>query len=94
VVVRDEIQGRFGRATALYHLHPEVVVRTDPDDSQCMHLDLPERRHALLRVVQGHASVRPATWHPKFGCTIDNQCVVVEFAGRTTEVLISWWNEP
>lgn len=93
VVVLDEIHGRFERATALYHLHPDVIARRDPVDSRCIHLDLPEGRHAFLRVPQGRASVRPATWHPEFGRSIDNFCVAVEFADKAAEVTISWRNE-
>lgn len=93
VVVRDEILGHFGRATALYHLHPEIDARADPVDTQCIHLALPEGGHALLHVRHGRASVRPATWHPEFGLSIDNLCVAVDFTGRAAEVKISWRNE-
>jgi uncharacterized heparinase superfamily protein len=93
VVVSDEIQGRFGCASALYHLHPDVVAHTDPVDSQSIHLDLREGRHALLRVPHGRASIRPATWYPEFGRSVDTRCIVVEFAGKTAEVQMSWWDK-
>jgi hypothetical protein len=75
---------------AHYYLHPDVTARQDPVDRTCIHLGLSDGRSALLRVSCGRARVSPATWHPEFGCCIENRCVVIEFEGPTAEVEISW----
>jgi uncharacterized heparinase superfamily protein len=93
VQIRDDVIGRFQHAAAHYHIHPDVIVRPDRNDAQRLQLDLPDGKRASVRVQRGSLSFCASTWHPEFGRSVDNQCIVVDFAGGSAEVVISWTDQ-
>jgi uncharacterized heparinase superfamily protein len=89
--VEDAVSGRFGEAVARFYLHPDAHPRLEGDGVQ---VDL---AGGSMRVrCEGAASVtlEPASWHPAFGRTVPNQCIVAAFSGATTLVTdITWQDE-
>ena len=73
VEVRDEVRGA-GRAEGHWHWAPGLEISAI---NPCtVRLD---DRHALTVATEGAAwSVDRTTWHPEFGCSLRNQCLVVE----------------
>lgn len=89
--VEDAVSGRFGEAVARFYLHPDAHPRLEGDGVQ---VDL---AGGSMRVrCEGAVSVtlEPASWHPAFGRTVPNQCIVAAFSGATTLVTdITWQDE-
>lgn len=89
--VEDTVSGRFGEAVARFYLHPDAHARPD-GDAFLIHLD----GDAMRVRCEGAASVtlEPASWHPAFGCTVPNQCIVAAFSGARALVTdITWQDE-
>ena len=88
--IEDAVSGRFGEAVARFYLHPDAHPRLARDGVQ---VDLDG---GSMRVrCEGAASVtlEPASWHPAFGCTVPNQCIVAAFSGATTLVTDIIWQD-
>jgi uncharacterized heparinase superfamily protein len=93
LIVEDRVSGRFGRAEARFHLHPGVVVgaiASRGDGSSTVTLTLPEGQRVGLAAERGHLAVTPATWHPEFGRTEPNACLVVRLDGAVARVRLDW----
>ena len=90
VVVRDCIEGRFRHAEAHYHLHPEVEATMDDQTLGQVNLVLVNGRTASVSTAHGRISIQPSSWHPRFGLSIPNRRLRIEFTGDTLETRIRW----
>jgi uncharacterized heparinase superfamily protein len=89
LVVRDAVSGTIRSAQARFHLHPMIVVhRTARDD--VVQLGLPGGRMIAFSVDGGRLHQRRTTWHPEFGVSQPNVCLVVDFTGSTLRTEIRW----
>lgn len=88
LVVRDRLEGRFNRAEARFHCHPEVSpVLQGPRQGE---LILPDGRRLVLAIEGGEAHVEPASWHPRFGESLPSQCLVVAFTAPICFTTFRW----
>jgi uncharacterized heparinase superfamily protein len=87
ITIADTVQGTFRKAEALLHFHPECKVR---GSDKTFRVDLPAGRHLDIDIAGGQAVVHPGTWHPEFGLSINNQCLIVSFAKSQVETTLSW----
>lgn len=88
LLIRDEVTGAFGMAELRFHLHPEI-------SSQ-----LAGERQAILKMPGGGAVVmgmegarlhlEVSSWHPGFGVSQTNVCVVGVLEGAKTMTRIGW----
>jgi uncharacterized heparinase superfamily protein len=87
--IDDRISGSFSSAKAHLFLHPQVGVRPLADGA--MMLTLAAREIARVSF-EGAASVdvAPTTWHPRFGVTMPNLCLVARFSGPTLSTQVCW----
>jgi uncharacterized heparinase superfamily protein len=87
--IEDRITGRCACAEARLFLHPEVSVRNAPHGELILVLAGSE----IARVAcEGAASlaVQPASWHPQFGVSIPNHCLVARFSGTSLATRVRW----
>jgi uncharacterized heparinase superfamily protein len=87
--IEDRITGRCDCAEARLFLHPDVGVRVAPGGEMI----LSAAGGDIARVAcEGAASVvvQPATWHPRFGVSMANRCVVARFSGATLTTRLQW----
>jgi uncharacterized heparinase superfamily protein len=87
--IEDTVSGRFARAEALFHMHPEIVARA----SRRHGIDVCGPAGLLASVdFDGALSVeiRNGTWHPGFGLTLPNQHAAVQFAGDLLVTKVAW----
>ncbi len=86
--IDDRITGRFTAAEARLFLHPQLHARPTPDSVSVM---LGTREIASVRF-EGAASVvvESATWHPRFGVTLPNFCLVARLSGATLATQVCW----
>jgi len=90
VVIQDDITGVFGRAEARFHLHPDVEVDTKFLDEGQVNLQLPQGGWVDFSVEGGVIHLDSTTWHPGFGISVPNVCVVVTFRQSKVTTSISW----
>lgn len=88
LTVVDRIEGAFRQAQARFHLHPDVAVSATADTGA--ELVLPDGRRMRMSVEGGSVRLERTTWHPEFGRTVPNQCLVVELAGSLLRTEFQW----
>ncbi len=88
LVVEDTLEGKYQRAVAHWHFHPDVQV--EQVAAERFRLTLPNNQVAVLSLSDATAELQGSTWHPAFGCSISNQKLSVEFAGSVLETRIKW----
>ncbi len=90
LLVEDSIDGAFETAQSRLHFHPSVAVSVDPDGARgtCR---LPDGC-ALTWHAEGHrsAQVEASTWHPAFGQSMPNSCLVLDWNARRCTIQFHW----
>ena len=88
--IDDTITGRFESAQARYHLHPEVTVQQLDAQARRAVLRLPGGQSVVLDVTGASLRAEPTSWHPRFGVTVPNVCLVMRFEGGQASTRIHW----
>ncbi|WP_017906419.1 heparinase II/III family protein [Pseudomonas asplenii] len=84
----DRVTGSFDRALSRLFVHPHAVVTQDQE-----WLTITLTNDQIVRVhIQGAIDIKviPSTWHPKFGKSIPNQCIVIELSKEMLTTTVSW----
>lgn len=91
LLVQDTITGNYQRAEARFHLHPDVTIdRRDFFGGQ-LSLLLPNGERVGFSVRDAkHVELVTSMWHPTFGASVPNVCIVAEFGGRALTSRIEW----
>lgn len=89
LVVEDKVAGRFGVAEARYHFHPQVRLIAQPDKT-CGEMSLPDGQFIRWGVEAGEAHIESSTYHPRFGVSIPNVCLVVRLQAGHSRLRLSW----
>jgi len=87
LTITDRISGKFRRAQARYHLHPDIRASIANGVAT---LALPDGQSVKVQSEGGAMTLEASTWHPKFGCTCPAQCLVVTFSGPQVMVTARW----
>lgn len=77
LVITDNITAGM-QAEARYHLHPAIDVSAVTSKGAV--LELPSGQHFQVHCEGGALRVEPATWHPEFGISTPNCCLIVPVA--------------
>jgi uncharacterized heparinase superfamily protein len=89
LIVQDRISGRFTRAEAYFHLHPEL--RAEVAGPMRVRLHGPDGLTAHLEFGEGAAlDLREGTWHPRFGLSQPNQHICARFRAASLTTRLSW----
>ena len=89
LMVYDSIHGQFNSATAYWHFHPWVNPSIHPDRRSGI-LHLADGREVYLELLKGLGHLQSSTYHPHFGSSEVNHCLVVTFSGSEVEILFRW----
>ncbi|MDZ4257975.1 MAG: alginate lyase family protein [Gemmatimonadales bacterium] len=92
LVITDELTGRYRAAQARFHLHPSIRVEaTDGDQTTAtVALVLPAGQKLRLSTNSRMIGQTPSTWHPEFGVSEPNLCLVMELAGAPLQTCLTW----
>ncbi len=76
LLVADRVEGKHEIARARFHFHPliEVALSRAQEGS----LSGPNGLTVKFLINKGRAWLEDSTYHPEFGCSIRNQCLVIE----------------
>lgn len=85
--VTDTLSGRFNKAQARYHLHPDWRAELKGNQLVCLNGD---GDRVVIEIEQGQATLEESTYHPEFGLSILNKVLAVDFDSASTQVFISW----
>ena len=86
IKIIDELSGEIVRASAFYHIHPDVVIEiSSPYEVKLVTL---ENNHVVIRsssVIQ----ILDGTYHPTFGSSIENKILKMELSNNKLNVVIN-----
>lgn len=89
MTVTDRLRGTWTVARSRLYCHPDVNVEQLSDTQWALSgiTDTP-----LRLSIDGARSVTvvPSTWHPRFGASIPNQCIEIDFGGPTVRTSLHW----
>ncbi len=66
-------------AEAHYHLHPDIKISALTDNGAL--LELPEGQRFAVICTGGNLRLEPSSWHPEFGISVLNQCLILPLVG-------------
>ncbi|WP_245815213.1 heparinase II/III family protein [Shimia gijangensis] len=87
LTIIDKIS-RLAPAEARYHLHPDVEVEMEDATSGC--LILADGQCVMFSAQEGTVRLDRTTWHPEFGVSQDNKCLVISFDTQRADLILRW----
>lgn len=86
--ISDSVTGAFDKSIARFYIHPDATVTQD-DKNLMIALASGE---IVFVSISGAASITIAntTWHPEFGKSVANQCIVAELSSDTLITCVTW----
>jgi uncharacterized heparinase superfamily protein len=86
LLVADSLEGKYHSARARFHFHPRIeVALCGPGEGRLSGADGLSLRFLIKK---GRACLEDSTYHPEFGRSIRNQCLVVEL--EHTESIVAF----
>jgi uncharacterized heparinase superfamily protein len=87
--VRDSVPGGAGRASARFHLGPDVDEADCPGAGNSGWLRR-GREQTIIWRTSVPAKLEKSQWHPEFGRTIGTRCLTVPFTREVIETEVAW----
>ena len=86
--ITDEISF-LAPAEARFHLHPNVVVKQLGDSYGKIEIEDGELLHWSFSGT-AKVEIKKSSWHPEFGISIPNCCIIAYFEGQDCEFTLKW----
>jgi uncharacterized heparinase superfamily protein len=90
LTLEDELSGKFNHAEVMLHLHPNVKIAHSGERENQILLTLPRGQLITLAVEGGTFELRAGTWHPMFGISLPNQCLVTRMTVAKAKISMGW----
>ena len=87
--IEDYVGETSQSAEARFHFHPDVRVVHEPVNGSFV-ASLFDSTVAILFVERGDATLEGSTWHPEFGVSIENTCLVISLVDRASKLRVKW----
>ena len=75
--IEDRVGETTQEAEARFHFHPKVKVSHDGNKNSGT-IQLPGGSNIVWTVIEGAGRLEKSTWHPRFGVSIPNICLVIK----------------
>ena len=89
--IEDNISEKTKRAEARFHFHPDVQVLQKENKKQGT-IQLPNRKYIEWEINEGQGRLEASTWHPRFGVSISNICLVVRLTRGQSKINFRYSN--
>jgi len=89
LIVNDVITGNFQQAEARYHFHPDVTIELNEVDKKGI-VFLRNNNKVNFEVQSGSICIIDSTYHPEFGLSEDNKCLVLNFDSNQSNLRFFW----
>lgn len=80
-IVHDNLSGDFNRASAYYHLHPNIQIDESIHKEEII-IQLPNHSQYKISAKGADINVSDTTWHPEFGLSVANKKITLKFKTR------------
>lgn len=89
--VIDRVSARQSSAFARFHLHPDVALTQYNETGGKLVFN--DGRRVLWRAKSGPAQIEQTTWHPEFGKSVANTCLVLPLTDGDAVFDLTWATE-
>ena len=89
LTIYDFIDRRFKEVEAHFFFHPEVEVKLDESGKKGT-ASIDNKIMITFNIQQGFACILNTTYHPEFGLSISNKCLVIKLDELESKVCFSW----
>jgi uncharacterized heparinase superfamily protein len=89
LTVIDSIEGQHQSAEARFHFHPKIKVEIELNSTKGT-ATLPDGSKMTWCAEYGSVRLEKSTWHPRFGQSLKNQCLVVKFLDGESILHFCW----
>lgn len=89
LIVTDRVEGLHQVAEARFHFHPAVQVHINSNQVTGI-VTLPDGMTVTWQIVHGEARLESSTWHPRFGHSVDNFCLVSKLVEGVSTINFRW----
>ena len=72
---------------ARFHLHPDFKFELTSRNHYSLR-DYSNNSVMLVDILHGNARIEKTTWHPEFGVSIPNECLIVELINGKSNVFV------
>ncbi len=87
--ISDVMTGSIEHGEARYHFQPDTTISIG-DNINSGEGILPDGQQFSWEADCGEIKIEPSTWHPKFGVSIKNQCLVLKLDQGQCRLKIMW----
>lgn len=84
-LIEDYISETSQIAEARFHFHPDVQVRLE-DNRKSGIIQLPDGSKIECKIVEGVGRLEESTWHPRFGVSLPNICLVINLVKGVSKI--------
>ncbi|MCW8276808.1 alginate lyase family protein [Pseudomonas sp. PCH199] len=86
--ISDIVTGTFEKSIARFHIHPDATVTKN--DRNLM-ITLASGDVVSVSILgAARITIADTTWHPEFGKSVPNQCIVAELSSDTLMTSVTW----
>jgi uncharacterized heparinase superfamily protein len=89
LVIHDFVDRPFKEIVARYYFHPKVEVKLDASGKKGT-ASIDNKNIISFKVQQGVASILDTTYHPEFGLSISNKCLLIKLDSLESKVCFYW----
>ena len=83
--IEDHIAETTKEAKARFHFHPDVQVFND-DNTTSGTIQLLDGKNIAWTIIEGTGRLERCTWHPRFGVSVPNICLVVKLVKGVSKI--------
>ena len=84
-LIEDYVGETTKEAEARFHFHPDVQVCHDGNKNSGT-IQLPDLNNIKWTIIEGIGRLEESTWHPRFGVSIPNICLVVKLIKGVSKI--------
>jgi len=89
LVIHDYVNYPCEEVEARYYFHPKVEVKLDASGEKGT-ASIHNNNMISFKVQQGAASILDTTYHPEFGLSISNKCLLIKLDSLESKVCFCW----
>jgi uncharacterized heparinase superfamily protein len=87
--VIDRVEGQYQSAEARFHFHPTVQVQIGQSKADGT-VTLADGTVMTWHLAHGQARLEDSTWHPRFGQSLSNTCLIVKLIDGISTLHFCW----
>ena len=90
LTIKDTVTGRFDKAVARFHFHPDMYLSETGSISEGVIGPADSDKRICWNILNGDPELRPSSYHPELGVAVSSQCLEAKFNEPHMVACFSW----